>query len=495
MSKRKWLAAKSWQLALITASVLAIGAAAVWYGIHHSSSGTAPAIHSLAVLPLKNLSGDPSQQYFADGMTEELITDLSEIGALKVISRTSSGLYQGKHEPLPQIARELNVDAVIEGSVQSSGNRVRVTAQLIYAPQDITLWARTYDRDLSDALTVQSALARGLADEIRVSMTAGEKSKVGNEHPVNPKALEAYWQGQYHLDRFGSGAGKEERYAAMEYFQKAIQIDPSFARAYVGLVDAHTPNVTPPPEEVSIVQDALQKGLAADPNLSDAHLHLARFKEFHDWDFPAAEREFQRAIDLNPNGAEAHDLYGDFLDNMGRHQEAMNEERRAQELDPAGEHLIDGYNHRGEYAQALQLALNNVAAHPNDGISHAYLYQAYLHTGQKKKTVEELQRAEALYGYPEMVSALSKAYAQSGYEAAMRLAAKQFEQALGNPASPTHIAEIYLHIGDKDSAMKWLERGYAERDGFLVALRDPVWDSLRSDQRFKDLIRRVGLPQ
>jgi eukaryotic-like serine/threonine-protein kinase len=494
MSKRKWLAAKNWQLALITASVLATGAAAVWFGMHRDSSGTAPAIHSLAVLPLKNLSGDPSQQYFADGMTEELITDLSEIGALKVISRTSSGLYQGTHEPLPQIARELNVDAVIEGSVQRSGSRVRVTAQLIYAPQDMTLWARTYDRDLSDALTLQSALARGLADEIRVSMTAGEKSKVGNEHPVNPKALEAYWQGQDHLGRFGSGAGKEERYAAMQYFQKAIQIDPSFARAYVGLVDAHTPNVTPPPGEVSIVQDALQKALAADPSLSDAHLHLARLKEYHDWDFPSAEREFQRAIDVNPNSAQAHDFYGDFLDNMGRHQEAIKQQERAQELDPDGEHLMDGYNHRGEYAQALQVALNNVAAHPNDGAWHAFLYQAYLHTGQKKKTVEELQRAATLYGYPEMASALSKAYAQSGYEDAMRLAAKQFEQALGNPVSPTMIAVIYVHLGDKDSAMKWLERGYAERDGFLVSLKDPEWDSLRSDPRFKDLVRRMGLP-
>jgi len=494
-SRWTWLGLRRWRLALISAMLLAAASAATWFGTHRSSSGTAPVIHSLAVLPLKNLSGDPSQQYFADGMTEELITDLSQVSALKVISRTSSDVYQGTHKPLPEIARELNVDAIVEGAVQRSGDRIRVTAQLIYAPQDTTLWARSYDRDLRDVLSAQSAVARGLADEIRVKMTPGEKSRIGNEHPVNPEALEAYLKGQYHLGHFGTGGGKGERYAAMEYFQKATQIDPHFARAYVGLVDAHTPNVTPRPEEISIVQDALQKALAADPTLSDTHLHLARFKEFHDWDFVAAEREFQRAIELEPNNATAHDFYGDYLDNMGRHEEAIKQEQLAQELDPAWDHLIDGYNHRGEYDRALHIALNNVAVHPDDGSWHWYLYLAYLHTGRRKETVEELQRAAALYGYPEMASALAKTYARLGYESAMRLAAKEFEQALGDPASPTWIAEIYAHLGDKDSAMRWLERGYAERDGFVVTLRDPVWDSLRSDARFRDLVRRIGLPQ
>jgi eukaryotic-like serine/threonine-protein kinase len=489
------LASSRWRVALISLMVLAAAAVAAWFGIRRGPSEGVPTIHSVAVLPLKNLSGDPSQQYFADGMTEELITDLSEISALKVISRTSSEIYQGTHKPLPEIARELNVDAIVEGSVQRSGNRVRVTAQLVYAAQDKTLWARSYDRDLSDALSAQSAVARSLADEIRVNMTAGEKKRVGSEHPVNPDALDAFLKGRYHLGRFGNGAGKEERYAAMEYFQKAIQIDPTFARAYVGLVDAHTPNITPTPEEVPIVQDALQKALAADPNLSDAHLHLARFKEFHDWDFPAAGREFQRAIELEPNNARAHDFYGDYLDNMGKHDEAIKQDQLAQELDPESDHLIDGYNHRGEYARGLEIALNNVAIHPNDGQWHGYLYLTYLRTGRQKETVEELQRAMALYGYPEMASALAKTYAQSGYEAAMRLAAKQFEQALGNAVSPTWIAEIYTHLGDKNSAMQWLERGYAERDGFVVTLRDPVWDLLRSDPRFRDLVRRIGLPQ
>jgi serine/threonine protein kinase/tetratricopeptide (TPR) repeat protein len=454
-----------------------------------------PRIHSIAVLPLKNISGDSSQEYFADGMTQELITDLSQISALKVISHTSVNTYKTSTKSLPEIARELRVDGVIEGSVMRSGDRVRITAELIYAPQDKTLWARSYDRDLRDVLSLQSTVARALADEIRVSMTPGEKKRVGDPHPANPDALEAYLKGSYHLGRFGTGFGKEERYKAMEYFQRATQIDPKFARAYVGLVDAHTPFIAPRAEETPMVKDALEKALSADPNLSDAHLRLARFREFHDWDFVAAEREFQRAIELDPNSAFAHDFYGDYLDNMGRHEEATRQQQLAQELDPGWDHLIDGFNHRGEYGRALQIALNNVAVHPDDASWHWYLYLAYLHTGQHKKTIEELQRLVTLSGHPELAAPLAKAYAASGYERALKLWAKDLELAQSNVASPTMVAEVYTHLGDKDNAFKWLERAYSERDGFLVNLRDPVWQPLRSDLRFTELVQRVGLPQ
>jgi eukaryotic-like serine/threonine-protein kinase len=493
-SASRRVAARRWSIGLVSVAVIAIGAAAAWFGTHPNSS--ARTIHSLAVLPLKNLSGDPSQQYFVDGMTDELITGLSQVSALKVISRTSSDAYQGTHKMLPQIARELNVDAIVEGSVQRSGDRVRVNAQLIYAPQDTTLWAKSYDRDLREVLSLQSAVARDVADEIRVSMTSSEKKRVGNERPVNPMALEAYWQGQYHLGRFGTGGGKDERFLAIDYFEKATKLDPGFARAYVGLADAHNPNgITPLPEEVTVVQESLASALAAEPDLADAHLHLARFKEFHDWDFAAAEREFQRVIELEPNNAWAHDFYGDYLENMGQNQLGLKQEQLAQQLDPANEHLIDGCNHRGEYARALQIALNNVAVHPDDGSWHGYLYLAYLHTGNQKGTVEALARAMALYGYPEMASALSNEYRRSGYDMAMRLAARDFEKLLGNPTHPTWIAEIYLNLGDKENAMKWLETAYSQRDGFLVSLGAPVWDPLRADTRFRDLVKRVGLPQ
>jgi TolB-like protein/DNA-binding winged helix-turn-helix (wHTH) protein len=455
---------------------------------------TVPAIQSLAVLPLQSLSGDPSQEYFADGMTEELITELSHLNGLKVISRTSVMRYKKTDKTLREIARELNVDAIVEGSLLRSGNRVRITAQLIRASTDSNLWADTYDRDLQDVLAIQSTVARAIANEIQVKMTPNERVQLRDPRPMNPAALDAYLKGEYHMGRFGTGFGKEERYMAMPYFQQAIQLDPNFARAYLGLAEAHTPNVAPAPDEVSVARGALEKALAADPNLSDAHLLQARFKEFHDWDFPAADKEFRQAIELDPSSAWAHDFYGDYLDNMGRHQEAAQEQQSAQALDPGWDHLIDGFNHRGEYGRALEIALSNVEVHPNDGGWHAYLAYVYLHTGKYKEMIGELQHTVTLYGYPELAPPLARTYATSGYRSALRLWANDLVAAQHNPASPSMVAEIYAHLGDTDMAFKWLERAYQERDGFLLTLRDPQWQALRSDPRFKDLIRRVGLP-
>jgi len=454
--------------------------------------GDLPQIRSIAVLPLQNLSGDPKQEYFADAMTEELITELSHLSALKVISRTSVMLYKKTDKPLPQIARELGVDGIVEGSVLRSGDRVRITAQLIYAPKDTNLWAQSYDRDFRDVLILQSAVAGAIADEIRVNMTPGEKVRMADSHPVKPEALEAYLKGEYHRDmgRFGRNA----RYEAIRYFEQATQLDPNFARAYVALAWARTPNVGPTPEEAPIVRDALEKALALDQDLADAHFALALFKLNHDWDFPGAEREFQRAIELNPNDASFHERHGLYLDAMGRYQEGEREEQLAQELDPGSDHLMDGYNARGKYGQVLKLARDQVEAHPDDGLAQCYLASAYMHTGMYKEAIEGLQRVVEMSGYPEMARPLARAYAASGYRGALRLWAKDLEHAQGNPASPTMVAEVYTLLGEKENAFKWLERGYAERDGFLLGLKDPVWQPLRSDPRYRDLIQRIGLP-
>ena len=487
-----------WVYALILGVISPMGVLAVWKGSElrrsfSTQSSFAP-INSLAVLPLQNLSGDPQQEYFVDGMTEELITELSRVNGLKVISRTSVMRYKKTDKTLPEIARELNVDGIVEGSVRRSGNRVRITAQLIRARTDSNLWTDTYDRDLSDVLALQSTVARTIVHEIQFKMTNIERGHLRDPRSMKPTALDAYLKGEFHLGRFGTGFGKEERYKAMPYFEQAIQLDPSFARAYVGLAVAHIPNVSPPPDEVSAARGALEKALAADPNLSDAHLWYARLKEFHDWDFPGAEQEFRRAIEIEPSSAWAHDFYGDYLDNMGRHQEAAREEQLAQELDPGWDHLIDGFNHRGEYGRALEIARSNVEVHPNDGGWRAYLAYVYLHTGEYKNMVEELQHTVTLYGYPELAPPLSRAYATSGYRGALRLWADDLVAAQHNPASPSMVAEIYTHLGDRDLAFKWLEKAYQERDGFLVTLRDPQWQALRSDSRFADLVRRVGLP-
>jgi TolB-like protein/DNA-binding winged helix-turn-helix (wHTH) protein len=459
-------------------------------------NGGPPLIRSLAVLPLQNLSGDPSQEYFADGMTEELINELSRLSGLKVISRTSITRYRNTDKSLPQIAHELNVDAIVEGSVLRSGDRVRITAQL-HAASDASLWADAYERNLQDMLALQSTVARAIADRIRVEITPTERAKLQDPRPINPAALEAYLQGEYHGQRFGTGSGPEERYKAAQYFRQAIRNDPNFARAYVALAGTYITNVAPSLQEAPLVKDALDKALAADGDLSDAHLWMARFKEYHEWDFAAAEREFRRAIELDPNNAEAHDFYGDYLENMGRQQEGAREERFAQELDPGNDHLIDGFFARGEYHRALEMARNDVKMHPDAGGSHWVLYRACLRTGRFKEAIAELQHVVVLYGYPDMARPLATANAISGYRSALRLWAKDLirVQGKGSPASPTMVAEVYAYLGDSEQAFEWLEKGFQERDGFLVGLKDPVWQPLRSDPQFQDLVRRIGLPQ
>src|SRR5438045_2966553 len=252
-------------------------------------------------------------------MTEELINELSRLSGLKVISRTSITRYRNTDESLPQIAHELNVDAIVEGSVLRSGDRVRITAQL-HAASDASLWADAYDRNVQDVLALQSTVARAIADRIRVEITPTERARLQDRRPIDPAALEAYLQGEYHGRRFGNGSGPEERYKAAQYFQQALRSDPNFARAYVALAGTYITNVAPTSEEAPLVKHALEKALAADPDLSDAHLWKARFREYHDGDFAAAKQEFRRAIEIDPNNALANDFYGDYSDNMGHHQ-------------------------------------------------------------------------------------------------------------------------------------------------------------------------------
>ena len=460
-----------------------------------SPGPSVPAIHSLAVLPLQNLSGDPNQEYFADGMTEELITELSRISGLRVISRTSVMRYKKTDKSLPEIARELNVDAIVEGSVLRSEDRVRITAQLIYAPKDTNLWAEAYDRDLRDVLNLQANVASDVAQQIHSQVTSHETAGRSRPRPVNLAALDAYLKGEYHTQRFGSGGDPEERYRAAEYFRQATRIDPGFARAWVELAVAYITNVSPSQKEAPIVKDALEKALAADPGLSDAHSWMARFKECHDWDFAAAEQEFRRAIELDPNSTLAHDYYGDYLNNMGRWREAEREEQLAQALDPNNDHLSIGLYNRGDYDRALELARNQVELHPEVGANHWNLSNVYFALGRYPEGIAEVQTTFRQYGYPEAASALAKTYAANGYQAALRRYAKELATVQGNPACPTMVANVYRILGDKDEAFKWLERGFVERDGFLVGLNVAEFDSIRGDPRFDDLVRRVGLPK
>jgi TolB-like protein/Tfp pilus assembly protein PilF len=461
-----------------------------------------PQIRSIAVLPLKNLSDDPAQKYFAYGMADELIADLSQISALKVISRTSSETYENTGKSLPEIARELNVDAVVEGSVQRSGNRVRITAQLIYAPQDKNVWARTYERDLPDALGLQSTVASAIAEEIRIQVAPNEQERLNAPRIVNAKALDAYLQGNYHLGRLGHGFGDEEPAKAAEYFQQAIGEDPNFAQAYIGLARAHQGLLRLSPRDYEIRKAAAEKAAELDPASSDVHILLGSL-HCDDWNWSQAEEEYRRALALNPNSAEAHDQFGYFLDATGRWNEGTKEFQRARELDPSYGHLEDHLSGLVGLDQAILLRKHDLERHPDDGYGHWAQYQNYVLKGMYPQAIEEMKLTARLFGHAEIAAHVDHAFVTLRYPGAARAFAADLEklQTKGEFYMPGILAEVYSTTGDKDRALYWLEDAYQHKyslgsDGGLLWLKgNPMYAPLRSDPRFAEMVRRVGLPQ
>jgi len=303
-----------------------------------------PRIQSLAVLPLANLSGDPAQEYFSDGMTDALITDLSQIGSLKVISRTSSMRYKKTEKSLPEIARELNVDGIIEGTVQRSGDRVRISAQLVHGPSDKHIWANSYERETRDLFVLEREVAGDIAHRVQARLTTEKQAQLAQPRTVSPKALEAYLQGNYYLNRFQ----EEDIRKAQAYFQQAIDADPTFAPAYVGMARAHFGPWQRSSEETAIARRAAERALELDPTLSDALVTLGNMKR-DSWDWPGTEEEYRRAIEVNPNNASAHEELGAFLDVMGRLDEGLKECQIAQQLDPNHDRLSSALYDRREF--------------------------------------------------------------------------------------------------------------------------------------------------
>jgi len=465
------------------------------------SSGTSvPAIHSLAVLPLQNLSGDPAQDYFADGMTEELITELSGINALKVISRTSVMRYKKSDKSLPEIESELHVDGIVEGSVTRKGNEVRVTAQLIYAPEDKNVWAHSYEGQFQDSLTVQSEVASAIAGAVRTQIAPDEQTRLQAARPVSPKALEAYLQGTYHFNRYGYGFGLEEADKALECFRQAIAEDPTFARAYASMANVYYEEgvLVPQAQIVPLIKASAEKALALDPNLPQAHLSLAGVKVNYEWDWQGAEREYKRAIELDPNSALAHEAFGEYLLAVGRMEEGLNEKEWAQELDPVGWHVEVGLYEARRYDQAISLLTKYLESAPADGRAHFYLSECYAQKGMYKEAIQHLRMAAALFGLKEIADSMDRGYAASGYKGAMRELAKGAEQLYArHQFTSLFIAEFYVRLGDNERALKWLQQDYKKREdaGLTELNADPVWDPLRSDPRFKNLVRGVGLPE
>ncbi|MHB8217830.1 MAG: tetratricopeptide repeat protein [Candidatus Sulfotelmatobacter sp.] len=481
------------------AIVLSFALLAVW--LLRLPSRAPTAIRSLAVLPLENLSGDASQNYFADGMTDELITDLAQISALRVISRTSVMVYKGARKPLPQIARELNVDAVVEGTVLRSGDQVRITAQLIEASTDKHLWSQSYEGELRDTLALQNRVARAIADQIRINLTPQEQAALKNVKVVNPEAYESYLKGRYFWNKRTADSLK----AARAYFAQAIEEDPKYAQAYSGLADTYALlgdwqyAVMPPKEAFPKAKAAAIKALELDSTLGEAHNSLAFVLDGFDWDFDSAGKEFRRAIELNPGYATAHHWYAWHLSLLGRYDEAIAEMRKAENLDPLSliinadlaELLVIAHS----YDESIRQSRKTIEMDPNFALAHNQLAQAYLQKHMYDEAVAELQTAVHLSGSsPTCIANLARAYVVSGKRSeAVKLLSDLKKSSTTGHSNASEIAVVYASLGDRDQAMNWLEKGYEERFNPGVLLR-PGFDPLRSDPRFHDLVRRIGFP-
>lgn len=502
-------------MALAIAAVLI---AANVYGLRSRLFGTAarPSIHSLAVLPLENLTADPKQDYFADEMTEELITQFSKLGDLKVISRTSVMQYKGTKKSLPQIANELHVDAVLEGAVQLVGDRVRITAQLVNGSTDEHIWAETYDRELSNVLLLQSEVAIDIAKQIDLRLTPQQQQRLhAGARPVNPDAYQAYLLGRYYWNmRTAEGLDKVGK-----YFADAIQKDPKFALAYSGQADYYAyltvlggPEILPPSAAMKLARAAATKALQLDDSLAEAHASMGNILHNYDWNWSAAEGEFKRAIELNPNYAMAHHLYAHLLIETGRAEESLAEASRALELDPYSPFINNGlarqYYLSRQYDKAIAQCQVGLQINPTYLPARIQLALAYEQQGKLAEATSELQQAAGLIAgsnaaastahpidLPVLHALLGHAYAVAGRESDARNELSKLQTSGGSRYIPaSYFAVLWMGLGDKDKAFTWLDRGYQERSEHMLYLGiEPLVDPLRSDPRFALLLKKIGL--
>jgi TolB-like protein/DNA-binding winged helix-turn-helix (wHTH) protein/Flp pilus assembly protein TadD len=497
--RRRWPTRWVGALALVII-IIVIGLSILSVWLLRSRAPAPTGIRSIAVLPLENLSGDAAQNYFADGMTDELITDLAQISALRVISRTSVMVYKGARKPLPQIARELNVDAVVEGTVLRSGDQVRITAQLIEASTDKHLWSQSYEGELRDTLALQNRVATAIADQIRINLTPQEQAALKNVKVVNPEAYESYLKGRYFWNKRTADGLK----VALAYFKQTIEEDPKYAQAYSGLADTYALlgdwqyAVMTPKEAFPQAKTAAIKALELDSTLGEAHNSLAFVLDGFDWDFDSAGKEFQRAIELSPGYATAHHWYAWHLSLLGRYDQAIAEMRKAQSLDPLSliinadlaEVLVLAHS----YDESIQQSRKTIEMDPNFALAHNQLAQAYLQKHMYDEAVAELQEAVKLSGdSPTCIANLARAYIASGKGSeAVQLLGDLKKRSNPSHSNASEIAMIYASLGDTDQAMNWLEKGFEERFNPGVLLR-PGFDPLRLDPRFQKLLHRVGL--
>jgi TolB-like protein/DNA-binding winged helix-turn-helix (wHTH) protein len=461
-----------------------------------------PHISSIAVLPLENLSNDPEQQYFVEGMTDEIITDLAKLPGIRVISRTSAMQYKNTHKTMPQIARELNVDTVVEGTVLRVGNRVRIRTQLVYAPADRHIWAQAYERDLKDVLTLQANLAQDIAGEIQLKLTSQQRANLATAHTVDPEAHELYLKGRY----FWNKRDQEGFTKAIDYFQQAIAKDPTYAAAYAGLADSYALsggfNLVPVGQAMPRAQAAAEKALELDSNLAEAHASLGLIAPFNDWNWADAERHYERAIELNPNYATAHHWYAEgYLMPVGRANEAIAEIRKAQALDPLSAVIATDLGKElyfvRRYDEALVELRRALELDPNFVSAHNWISDTLLEKRLYNDAIAELEKTKPFKEERVYIRQTAYLYARTGRRGEARAAlAKSLQLSKGKQVSSGAVALTYAALGEKNESFHWLEKAYTDRSSFMTSLKYwSVFDALRGDPRFADLLRRVGLPQ
>jgi TolB-like protein/DNA-binding winged helix-turn-helix (wHTH) protein/Tfp pilus assembly protein PilF len=499
-TRRVWF-----RILLVAAVVSVVAGAAYVVGRRSGPRNSLPAGRvMLAVLPFQNLSGDPQQEYLSDGLTEEMITQLGRMNSerLGVIARTSTMRYRNTPKSVDQIGRELGVSFILEGSVRRTGDHVRISAQLIQVKDQTHLWAENYDRDLRDVLALQSDVARAIAHEIAVNLTPQQQNRLASARPVDREAYDLYLKGRY----FWNKRSEDGFTKAIEYFQQAIAQDANYAQAYAGLADAYAllgsmPNAEIPRKEaMPLARTAALKALQIDESLAEAHTSLAFVRMHYDWDWPGAEKEFQRAIELNPDYATAQQWHAYDLMVMGRTEESLAEIHRAQELDPLSliinTDAVELMYCARRYDEAIRQGRKTIDMDPGFALVHEFMGLVYLQMKQYTEAIAELQEGFRLSGNRiDFLSCSAIGYALVGRTDEARQILQELKKGSTKRFDmPIYLSRVYRDLGEKDQALFWLEKAYQERDGSLILLQvDPGNDPLRSDRRFQDLLRRVGL--
>ena len=491
---------KHW-IALVGVPLLVLAAIVYVVLTRQRSRSATPAVRSIVVLPFQNLSGDASQDYLVDGVTDALIGDLAQIGALRVISRTSAMHYKGTNKSLPEIAKELNVDAVVEGTVQRSGERVHVRAQLIHAASDSHLWAADYDRDSRDILDLQSEVARAIASEVSIKITPAEQRLLVPKRTIARAAIDNYLQGRYFWNR----RTEEDMRKAIGYFEAAISADANYAQAYAGLADSYNQlgtvmiGVMPPSEARRTGEIAARKGLEIDNEVAEAHAALA-YENFFNWNWASAEEEFKRSIQLNPNYASAHSHFALYLVARERIDEAVAETNRAQELDPLSLSISASRGfllmNARRYEEAIEQERRVIAIDPNHYQAHWFLALTYLANRQIDQAIATSEKAVAISNRaPAALGVLGMAYGAAGRKGeANQILNELLQLEKQRYVSPMAFVYVYTGLGNKDQSFAWLEKAHQERSNGIAFFKvSPTADPLRSDARFADLLRRIGL--